>query len=139
MNFFPYESGGVLAAAIAIALGAFVSEDGATVAAATLAASSVLDVRLAFLSAFAGLWIGDLSVYAVARWTGPAIRQHRWLGPLFAKTPSNDAPPNRKKMQWNLALSRFLPGTRLPEYIAAGFGRMNVGTFAAVTAISAIA
>ena len=138
MNFFPYQSGGV-ALAIAVALGAFVSEDGATVTAATLAASSVLDVRLAFLSAFAGLWIGDLGVYAVARWTGPAIRQHRWLGSLFAKTPSNDTSPNREKMQWSLALSRFLPGTRLPAYIAAGFGRMNVATFAAVTAMSAIA
>jgi len=139
MNFFPYHRGGVLAATIAIALGAFVSEDGATVTAATLAASSVLDVRLAFLSAFAGLWIGDLGVYAVARWTGPAIRQHRWLESWFAKTPSNDASPNRKEMQWSLALSRFLPGTRLPAYIVAGFGGMNVATFAAVTAISAIA
>jgi membrane protein DedA with SNARE-associated domain len=139
MNFSPYQSEGVLAQAIAIVLGAFVSEDGATVTAATLAASSVLDVRIAFLSAFAGLWIGDLGVYAVSRWTGPAIRQNRLLGSWFARTRSNGASPNRRKMQWSLALSRFLPGTRLPAYIAAGFGRMDVATFAAITATSAIA
>jgi membrane protein DedA with SNARE-associated domain len=119
-------------------LGAFVSEDGASVTAATLAASGMLDARLAFLSAFAGLWIGDLGVYAMARWTGPTIKQHRWLRAWFAKTPNNDS-PNQKRMQWSLALSRFLPGTRLPAYIAAGLGQMPVATFAAVTAISAIA
>lgn len=139
MNLFPYQSGGVLALTIAIALGAFVSEDGATVTAATLAASSVLDVRLAFLSAFAGLWIGDFGVYAAARWTGPAIRQHRWFRAWFAKKPSNDSSPNREKMQWSLALSRFLPGTRLPAYIAAGFAQMPVASFALVTAVSATA
>lgn len=138
MNSFPYQSGGVLALAMAIVLSAFVSEDAATVTAATLAASSVLDVRLAFLSAFAGLWIGDLGVYAVARWVGPPVR-HRWLGAWFAKTTSNESLANQKKMQWSLALSRFLPGTRLPAYIAAGLKQMPVARFAAVTALSAIA
>src|SRR5215469_8169641 len=139
MNFFPYQSGGVLAAAIAIALGAFVSEDGATVTAATLAASSVLDVRLAFLSAFAGLWIGDMGVYAVARWTSPAIRGHRWSQPWFAKTTSSESSRDRSKGRWRLALSRFLPGTRLPAYIAAGLEQMPVAAFAMVTATSAMA
>ena len=37
------------------------SEDGATVTAATLAATCLLDIRLAFVSAFCGLWIGDLA------------------------------------------------------------------------------
>src|SRR5215472_11489780 len=139
MSLFPYQSGGVLALTIAIALGAFVSEDGATITAATLAASNVLDVRLAFLSTFAGLWLGDFGVYAAARWTGPAIRQHRWFRTWFAKTSSNDSSPNREKMQWTLALSRFLPGTRLPAYIAAGFAQMPVASFAMVTATSAMA
>lgn len=139
MNSFSYQSGGVLGLAIAIVLGAFVSEDGATITAATLATSSLLDVRLAILSAFAGLWIGDLGVYALARWAGPAIRRHRWLRTWFAKTQNKDSSPNQERMQWSLALSRFLPGTRLPAYIAAGFEQMPVATFAAVTAISAIA
>ena len=139
MNLFSCQSGGVLALAMAIVLAAFVSEDGASITAATLAASSVLDVRLAFSSAFVGLWIGDLGVYSVARWTGPTIRQHRWLRARFAETSNNESSANQKKMQWSLALSRFLPGTRLPAYIAAGFGQMPVATFAAVTAISAVA
>ena len=51
MSMIPVQSGNVIALVAAIVLGAFVSEDGATITAATLAASSVLDLRLAFLSA----------------------------------------------------------------------------------------
>lgn len=139
MNCFLMQSSGVPALAVAIVLGAFVSEDGATITAATLAASSVLDVRLAFVSAFAGLWVGDLGVYALARRTGPAIRRHRWFKTWFAKTTSEEGPSNQKEGKWSLALSRFVPGTRLPAYIAAGLGRMPVLMFAVTTAISALA
>ena len=59
--------GSAIALIVTIVLGAFISEDGATITAATLAASSVLDFRLAFLSAFAGLWGGELGVYALTR------------------------------------------------------------------------
>jgi membrane protein DedA with SNARE-associated domain len=138
MSFFLWQSSSVPALAVAIVLGAFVSEDGATITAATLAASSVLDLRLAFLSAFAGLWAGDLGVYALAHRTGPAIRQHRWFKVWFAKTINEVLPSNQKEGQWSLALSRLLPGTRLPAYIAAGLGRLPVLTFAVTTAISAI-
>ena len=139
MNPSSYQSGGMPAIVVAIVIGAFVSEDGATITAAALAASSVLDVRLAFLSAFAGLWIGDLGVYALARWTTPAIRRHRWLQPWFARTTSAQSSRNIRKGRWRLAVSRFLPGTRLPAYIAAGVEQMPVAAFAMVTAMSAIA
>ena len=139
MNPSSYHSGGVPAIVVGIVIGAFISEDGATITAAALAASSMLDVRLAFLSAFAGLWIGDLGVYAVARWTSPAIRGHRWSQPWFAKTTSSESSRDRSKGRWRLALSRFLPGTRLPAYIAAGLEQMPVATFAMVTATSAMA
>lgn len=138
MNPSSYQSGGVPAIVVAIVIGAFISEDGATITAAALAASSMLDVRMAFLSAFAGLWIGDLGVYALARWTSPAIRRHRWFQPWFAKTTSAESSRDRRKGRWRLALSRFLPGTRLPAYIAAGLEQMPVAAFAMVTAMSAI-
>lgn len=139
MNFVLWQSRSALALAVAIVLGAFVSEDGATITAATLAASGVLDMRLAFLSAFVGLWVGDLGVYALARRTGQAIRQHRWFKAWLAKSTNEEPPSTQKESQWSLGLSRFLPGTRLPAYIAAGLGRMPVLTFAVTTAISAIA
>ncbi|PYU38649.1 MAG: hypothetical protein DMG53_26035, partial [Acidobacteria bacterium] len=131
--------GSAIALIVAIILGAFISEDGATITAATLAASSVLDFRLAFLSAFAGLWGGDLGVYALTRSIGPRITQHRWFAGWFAKRKTRTTSPRRNDGQLSLALSRFFPGTRLPAYISAGLDRMPVFTFAAITAVSAIA
>ncbi len=123
----------------AIVFGAFISEDGATITAATLAASSVLDTRLAFLSAFAGLWSGDLGVFALTRRIGPRIMQHRWFAGWFPKEKTRTTNPRGSDGQLSLALSRFFPGTRLPAYISAGLGRMPLFAFAVITAVSAIA
>lgn len=114
--------------------GAFVSEDGATVTAAALATSQILDAKIAFLSAFTGLWAGDLGVYALARRMGPAILSHRW----FARRIPATEPPSPNKRAWSLAISRFFPGTRLPMYISAGLSRMPLAAFAGITAVSAL-
>src|SRR2546423_4012625 len=128
--------GSAIALIVTIVLGALISEDGATITAATLAASSVLDFRLAFLSAFAGLWGGDLGVYALTRSIGPRITQHRWFAGWFAKRKTRTTSPRRNDGQLSLALSRFFPGTRLPAYISAGLVRQPVFTFAAGTAVA---
>src|SRR5437016_12315353 len=114
--------GSAIALIVAIVLGALISEDGATITAATLAASSVLDFRLAFLSAFAGLWGGDLGVYALTRSIGPRITQHRWLAGWFANSKSRTTSPRRNDGQLILALIRFFARTHLPAYIAAAVG-----------------
>jgi membrane protein DedA with SNARE-associated domain len=138
MRMIPVHGGGAIALAIAIALGALASEDGATITAATFAASSLLDFRLAFLSAFVGLWAGDLGVYALTRGIGPLIVQHRWFKGWFTMAKYEARDPKGNDGRWGLALSRFFPGTRLPAYVSAGLGRMPVLAFAATTAVSAI-
>src|SRR5712692_1767716 len=139
MSFPTIHHGSAMALIVAIVLGAFISEDGATITAATLATSSVLDFRLAFLSAFAGLWGGDLGVYALTRSIGPRIMQHRWFAGWFRKEKTRTSNPLAGNGQLNLALSRFSPGMRLPAYISAGLDRMPVLAFAAITAASAVA
>ena len=131
--------GSAVALIVAIVLGAFISEDGATITAATLAASSVLDFRLAFLSAFVGLWGGDLGVYALTRGISPRIMQHRRFARWFRKEKNIKGNPTGRNGQLTLALSRFLPGARLPAYISAGLDRMPVLAFGSITAVSAIA
>src|SRR3974390_2567709 len=81
VDFFSNNQAAILAAGIVG--GAFLSEDGATITAATLAATCALNAKMAFLSAFAGLWVGDLGVYVLARHIGPPIRSHRWFSRLF--------------------------------------------------------
>ena len=113
--------------------GAFLSEDGATITAATLAATCVLNAKMAFLSAFAGLWVGDLGVYALARHIGPPIRGHRWFSRFFSGEPREAQPTG----VWGLAVSRFFPGTRTLSYLSAGLNRMPPSLFAGITAASA--
>lgn len=138
MSMTTVHGGGAFALAIAIVLGAFASEDGATITAATLAASSLLDFRLAFLSAFVGLWVGDLGIYALTRRIGPRIVQQRWFKGWFTKVKCEAGDPKENDDRLSLGLSRFFPGTRLPAYVSAGLGRMPVLAFAATTALSAI-
>jgi membrane protein DedA with SNARE-associated domain len=129
---------GSLALAFAIVLGAFVSEDAATITAATLTATATLDPTLAFVSAFAGLWFGDLGVYALARLGGPALLRREWFQKWFA-APKPGSAIGVNDGRLGLAVSRFFPGTRLPAYLSAGFRRMPALVFAAITAVSALA
>lgn len=138
MSMTPVHGGGATALAIAIVLGAFASEDGATITAATFAASGLLDFRLAFLSAFVGLWVGDLGIYALSRTIGPLIVQHRLFKEWFTEEKCRVSDPKGNDGRLSLALSRFFPGTRLPAYLSAGFGRMPGLAFATTTAVSAI-
>src|SRR5437667_9315500 len=130
---------GALFLMAAIIFGAFLSEDGATITAATLAASKLLDPRLAFVSAFAGLWAGDLGMYALARSMGPSLVQHPWFTRWFSKPGSDEGSRARGEGQLTLAVSRFFPGTRLPAYLSAGFRRMPLPSFLAITALTAVA
>jgi membrane protein DedA with SNARE-associated domain len=121
----------------AIIFGALLSEDGATITAATLAASKLLDPRLAFVSAFAGLWAGDLGMYALARSVGPSLVRHPWFARWFSKHGSNEGVRAQGEGQLALAVSRFFPGTRLPAYLSAGFRRMPLPAFLGITALTA--
>jgi membrane protein DedA with SNARE-associated domain len=130
---------GALFLMAAIIFGAFISEDGATITAATLAASKLLDPRLAFVSAFAGLWAGDLGMYALARSMGPSLVRHHWFARWFPKHGPDEALQTHGEGHLALAVSRFFPGTRLPAYLSAGFRRMPIQAFLTITALTAVA
>ena len=125
---------GTVALVAGIIAAAFISEDGATVTAATLAASAMLNAKLAFVSAFSGLWLGDLGIYAIARLLGPVARRGRWYSGAFTR-PS--AVTTNTGGAWQLAISRCFPGTRLPSYVSAGLRSMPVSLFSAITAVTA--
>ena len=57
----------------------FVYEDGATLLAATLSASGRLDPRLGLLSAFLGIWVGDIGLYGLGSSVGRRLTQWQWL------------------------------------------------------------
>lgn len=127
-----------LALLLSIVLTALISEDGGAAAAATLVGSSALNLPSALTGAVAGLWIGDVAIYVLARRFGPGLLQRSWArswvgADAFARAESWVSGPGSTA----LFISRFVPGTRLPSYIAAGLARMTFPRFALITALSA--
>ena len=67
--------------ALSIFLATFIYEDGATLLAATLAASGSLDPRIGMLTTILGIWLGDLGLYGL----GSQFRTRRGTVTLAAK------------------------------------------------------
>ena len=118
----------------------FVQEDAAVLGAVTAFAHPGMDHMadgfLIVIAMLAGLIISDLWKY----WLGWAGRTQAWAH-RFAEKPS--VAQVRAKIVANpgktLLIARFVPGTRIPAYIAAGFFGVPFGIFAAWIVISALA
>ena len=91
-------------ALVALAGATLVSEDLACIAAGLLVAAGKLAFGPAVAACFAGIFIGDLLLVGAGRVLGRGA--------------------------WVIVASRFMPGTRLPTYVAAGVLRMPWGKFA---------
>src|SRR5262245_9596745 len=126
-------------ASTAIILLSFVSEDAATVSSALSIFGGPITWQLGFAACFAGIWLGDLGLYSLARCFGKPVLKSRWLA-RFA----NPAAVERCQKNFNehasltLLASRFIPGTRLPTYLAAGLLSMPISRFALITAFAGV-
>src|SRR5438093_7896081 len=128
-----------LLASTAIILLSFISEDAATISSALSLFGGPINWQLGFAACFAGIWLGDLGLYALARCFGKPILKSRWIARFadaevieWCQTRFND------HASLKLLASRFVPGTRLPTYLAAGLLSMPVTRFAIVTAFAAL-
>lgn len=124
--------------ALAVFFFTFAYEDGATLLAATLGAAGRLDVRLGFVSAFLGIWAGDVGLYLLGSNLGVRAEKSRWL----TRVVSIDA--MAKARVWfarrgplTIIVSRFVPGSRLPLYVAAGALKLPGRVFGAITGVCA--
>ena len=106
---------------IILALGTFVSEDLTTIGAGVLASKGSLHLGTALVGCFLGIFIGDGLLYLVGLVIGrPALRL-----PFLAKMlPEEKVDQCTQWFERNgmsmVIISRFVPGTRLPTYFAAG-------------------
>lgn len=123
------------ALAVFIFFATFIYEDGATLLAATLSASGRLDPGIALLATFLGVWFGDLGLYGLGSSLGRCTTQSRWLQ-KYLKPESLAKAESWFARHGSLALvmSRAIPGSRLPLYVAAGALRLPVRLFAKTTA-----
>ncbi|MBL9129387.1 MAG: VTT domain-containing protein, partial [Verrucomicrobiales bacterium] len=119
-----------------LGLATFVQEDVPTVAAAVGAASGLLTWPSAFVGCFLGIWAGDLLLYGIARRWGRGLLRYRGI----RRWVSSEAVVRSeawfaRRGDWLLVTSRFVPGLRLPTYLAAGFLRVPFVRFFGITGV----
>ncbi|MEW5976000.1 MAG: VTT domain-containing protein [Acidobacteriota bacterium] len=116
-----------------LAAATLISEDLACIAAGVLVAQGQISFLPATLACFAGISLGDLLLYAAGRFLGrPALKR----APLKWFVQESDL---ERSSAWFsrqgskvLFASRFLPGSRLPSYVAAGLLGSRFKTFAII-------
>jgi pimeloyl-ACP methyl ester carboxylesterase/membrane protein DedA with SNARE-associated domain len=115
---------------LSLAAATFLSEDLACVSAGVLVAEGRMSFLFATFACFLGIFIGDTLLFAIGRWIGrPALTRPplRWLvRPGSVERASEWLSHNGAVA---IAGSRFLPGTRLPTYVAAGALHTSAPTF----------
>ncbi|MEM8547108.1 MAG: alpha/beta fold hydrolase [Pseudomonadota bacterium] len=130
----PLSGGALLVMLLAVIVASYVSEDLACIAAGLLAAQGVISLSAAIIASLIGLYTGDLALFLAGRWLGPPalarlvpeprlVAAKHWLsvrGPLV------------------ILASRFMPGTRLPTYVAAGALQLPLVRFAAYFSIATL-
>jgi membrane protein DedA with SNARE-associated domain len=126
-----------LTQAVALALFTFVQEDVPTVGAALLAAGGGMTWSAGFLGCFFGIWIGDALLYLFARGLGRPWVERSWARRFFdPKAVAESEKWFARRGTWFLLSSRFIPGTRLPTYLAAGFLKLPFARFLLVTGLA---
>lgn len=124
------------ALALSIFLFTFAYEDGATLLAATLSAAGRLDIRLGFVSAFLGIWIGDMGLYALGSSFGQRAAASRWLRRIVSTDALGKAESwFQRRGPLSIVMSRFIPGSRLPLYVAAGTLKLPAKLFSTITGV----
>ena len=123
---------------VALGTGTLVSEDLTCIAAGQLVARGVLHPFVACFGCFAGIYLGDLGLWLAGRLLGRRALGWPWLA---SKLPAAKLERFGRWFDANagtaVVAARFLPGTRLPLYVAAGMlGRRGV-PFAAWSFVAA--
>ena len=124
----------VLAVSVGIVLLSFISEDAAAVSSALLVLGGPVAWPVGFASCFLGIWIGDLAIYSAARWGGRPFLKSRWLAQRIDSCAIDQLEREfSHRVGATLFVSRFIPGTRVITYVAAGLLSTPLLGFAALT------
>jgi membrane protein DedA with SNARE-associated domain len=125
---------------IALLAATLVSEDAATLTAGALVAADTMSATSAVAWVAFGIWAGDLGLFAIGRLARrmPAIA--RWVDRRWSFEQLQRM-EQRFTCGAPLAIlgSRFLPGTRVLLYVAAGLFQVRTWTFAISAAVASLA
>lgn len=120
---------------IGLALGTLVSEDAALAGAGGLARTGTLSPLAAGLAVAMGIWVGDVLLFAAGRLAAHSAPIARFVERRWPPTELQSlATRLERQAGWAILLSRALPGTRVPLYVAAGALRLRIAVFLASSA-----
>lgn len=122
----PASGHGLLFLGFLLFLATFVSEDITCILAGILAAAGTLSFPVATLACFLGIMVGDLLIYLAGRVFGAkAVRYppFRWI--LTEAHLEMAQEWFRRRGGVVIFTTRFIPGSRLPAYFAAGMTRTH--------------
>lgn len=124
---------------VAIVAGAFVSEDLTLIAVALLIREMHLGWGTGLLGAFLGIFLGDLALAVIGRLTRKRVLTIGWIARrLPAARLEAAADWFDRQGLWAMIAARFIPGSRLPLYWAAGMFGRNGAKVVAWTFVAAL-
>ena len=104
-----------------LALATLISEDLTCVWAGVMAAQGRISFVFAVVACLAGIFLGDILLYLVGRVFGRvALRRAPMKWFVREEDVTRASLWFQRRGMWAILFSRFLPGTRLPTYLAAG-------------------
>lgn len=125
---------------LSIFLSTFVLEDIALAGSLALVSQGKMTLGSAFLACFLGIALGDLALYSLGNCIfsfqgSVSFLRNSWLQNKIKKLKTDDT----SKMKAVIFVSRFIPGTRLPVYLGAGYLKYSFGSFVVLTLASVLA
>jgi len=111
---------------LCLLLGPFIQEDAAIIAAASSSSLGMGDPVLLFFSILIGLSASDLWKYWAGRW-GRSHKKADWIASHGKVTMVREKVVHALGL--TLMATRFVPGTRIPIYLASGFFKVPFGRF----------
>ena len=115
-----------------LAVGTLVSEDLTSISAGLLARDGVIDLLPAIAACTTGVYVGDLGLWALGRVAGQRALRWSWIQ---RRVDHEMLASLGTRLDHRLGLavlaSRFLPGSRLPMYLALGISSQRPWAFAA--------
>lgn len=123
---------------ISIFLGTFVLEDLALASSLALMAENKINFQTAFLACFLGISIGDLGLYFIGLLASQFKIETYFK--FFKKYRARLSQIKRSEaLTYSIVISRVIPGTRLPTYLAAGYLKYPFFNFFVLTVTSVFA
>src|SRR6266576_1024077 len=127
-----------LALFLTLALATLISEDVTCIWAGVMAAEGRISFAFAAFACLLGIFVGDILLFLTGRLLGRAALRRaplKWF--VRASDVDRSSAWFRRRGMSVITLSRFLPGTRLPTYVAAGLLDTGFLTFTSYFLIAA--